>query len=78
MGLICLIRYASAYDTDHAVSGGDGGADGPRDCAGTATSGVFHSIHEGNTIGRAVTVGGLLVMRVGMMRAVIEPMQSGC
>jgi hypothetical protein len=39
--------------------------------------GVFHSIHEGNTIGRAVTVGGLLVMRVGMMRAVIEPMQYG-
>jgi len=29
--------------------------------------GVFHSIHEGNTIGRAVTVGGLLVMRVGMI-----------
>jgi hypothetical protein len=39
--------------------------------------GVFHSIHEGNTIGGAVTVGGLLVMRVGMIRAVIEPMQSG-
>jgi hypothetical protein len=38
---------------------------------------VFHSIHEANTIGRAVTIGGLLVMRVGMMRAVIEPMQSG-
>jgi len=28
-------------------------------------------------MGRAVTVGGLLVLRVGMMRAVIEPMQSG-
>jgi hypothetical protein len=27
--------------------------------------GVFHSIHEGNTIGRAVTVGGLLVCAWG-------------
>jgi hypothetical protein len=29
--------------------------------------GVSHFIHEGNTIGRAVAVGGFLVMRVGMI-----------
>jgi hypothetical protein len=28
---------------------------------------VFHSIYEGNTIGRAVAVGGFLVMRVAMI-----------
>jgi hypothetical protein len=67
-GLICLIHEASAYDTDDGVSVGDDGADGRRDCPGLGLLGCsIHSIDEGNTIGRAVAVGGLLVMPVGII-----------
>jgi hypothetical protein len=55
-----------AYDTDDRAPGGDDGADGRRH-SGTGTSGCSTPIHEGNTICRAVAVGGFLVMRVGMI-----------